>query len=170
MNLDAGVSVKLSRLTDLLRAHPDSAVHFELPDGTRVPPHFHVTEVGRVRKDFIDCGGKVRSTERCVLQLWVADDDAAHRLVASKLARIIELGRPLLGSDDLAVEVEYDVGVITQFPVTGAQVTDGGGGGGGGSGILVRLQGKHTACLAMERCGVSASVAPGAGCCGSGCG
>jgi hypothetical protein len=34
-------------------------VTFQLPDGTTVPEHFHVTEVGY--KNFIDCGGKVRN-------------------------------------------------------------------------------------------------------------
>jgi hypothetical protein len=33
---------------------------FELPNGTTVPAHFHVTEVGLVTKHFIDCGGTVR--------------------------------------------------------------------------------------------------------------
>ena len=158
MNLDTGTSVKLKALTEFLLAHPDAALHFQLPDGTRVPPHFHVTEVGGVRKDFIDCGGTVRSTERCVLQLWTADDDG-HRLVASKLARIIKLGVRLLGPDDLAVEVEYDVGVITQFRVGGAAMTP--------DGIVFRLEGKHTACLAQERCGIGPIAPAGAQCCGS---
>jgi predicted transcriptional regulator len=33
-------------------------VTFQLPDGTTVPEHFHVTEVGLITKNFIDCGGK----------------------------------------------------------------------------------------------------------------
>ncbi|MGK0335318.1 MAG: hypothetical protein ACI974_002146, partial [Paraglaciecola sp.] len=31
-----------------------------LPDGTPVPAHFHVTEVGEVSKTFVDCGGTLR--------------------------------------------------------------------------------------------------------------
>jgi hypothetical protein len=34
-------------------------VTFMLPNGSFVPEHFHVTEVGLVTKNFIDCGGKV---------------------------------------------------------------------------------------------------------------
>jgi hypothetical protein len=34
-------------------------VTFQLPDGTTVPEHFHVTEVGLITKNFIDCGGKL---------------------------------------------------------------------------------------------------------------
>jgi hypothetical protein len=36
------------------------AVNFQLPDKSFVPAHFHVTEVGKVTKKFIDCGGVVR--------------------------------------------------------------------------------------------------------------
>src|SRR4051812_8349005 len=109
MNLKTLEPMTLNAVTGLLVENPTAALHFRLPHGTRVPAHFHVTEVGRVRKDFIDCGGTVRSWERCVLQLWSASDDD-HRLAASKLARIIQLAAPLLGPDDLPVEVEYDVG------------------------------------------------------------
>ena len=142
----------VTALRDLLAAHPAAGLHFLLPDGDMVPAHFHVTEVGRVRKDFIDCGGTVRATTSCALQVWVADD-TDHRLTAGRLGQILRLADPLLGADDLPVEVEYDVGVITQLPVTAAEVTP--------RGLLFHLGGKHTACLAPDRCGV-----PGvAGCC-----
>ena len=77
MNLDAFLAV--------LSENPAAAVHLMLPDGDFVPAHFHVTEVGRVHKDFIDCGGTVRSATTCVLQVWVADD-TDHRLDTTKLA------------------------------------------------------------------------------------
>jgi hypothetical protein len=32
------------------------AVNFQLPDGSFVPEHFHVTEVGLITRHFIDCG------------------------------------------------------------------------------------------------------------------
>jgi Family of unknown function (DUF6428) len=35
------------------------SVNFKLPNGTLVPLHFHITEVGRISKHFIDCGGDV---------------------------------------------------------------------------------------------------------------
>src|SRR3954470_4727011 len=91
----------LSALLSALSARPDAGLTIELPDGSNVPAHFHVTEVGRVGKDFIDCGGTVRSWERCVLQVWVAGD-VDHRVSAGKLAHIIGLARPtLLGDADL---------------------------------------------------------------------
>src|SRR5947209_19008926 len=93
-----------------------------LPDGDFVPAHFHVTEVGRVQKDFIDCGGTVRSTTTCVLQVWVAED-FDHRLDTTKLAKIVRLAAPLLKATDLPGEVEYESGALSQFPVTAAEGT-----------------------------------------------
>jgi hypothetical protein len=145
----------LSEFTALLDAHPTVGLHLLLPDGDLVPAHFHVTEVGRVAKDFIDCGGTVRSSRSCVLQVWVADD-TAHRLDAAKLARVVRLAAPVLGGDDLPVEVEYDTGFITQLPVTAAEVTP--------TGLLFHLGGKHTACLAPDRCGVGGAECAAPGC------
>lgn len=122
-----------------------------LPDGRFVPAHFHVTEVGRVQKDFIDCGGTRRSTTSCVLQVWVADD-TDHRLAAGKLAGIMEVAAPLLGSEELPVEVEYESGVVSQYPIGRAEATP--------SGLLFELGTKHTACLAPQKCGIDS------GCCG----
>jgi thioredoxin type arsenate reductase len=126
-------------------------MHFMLPDQSFVPAHYHITEVGRVHKDFIDCGGTVRSLTSCMLQIWVATD-LDHRLETTKLAKILEVARPLLKTDDLPVEVEYEDAVVAQYPLGGAEVTP--------SGILFHLGSKHTACLAPEKCGVG-----GEGCC-----
>src|SRR4051794_30526443 len=148
------MATRLSALVDALSVHPDAALTIELLDSSSVPAHFHVTEVGRVRKDFIDCGGTVRSWERCVLQVWVADD-REHRVSAGKLAKIVGLGRRLLGDADLEVEVEYDVGVITQLPLVAVESRD-------GVAVNLRLGGKHTACLAADRCGEGDAAG---GCC-----
>lgn len=136
---------------DQLDRHPGVHMHWMLSDRSFVPVHYHITEVGRVQKDFIDCGGTVRSTTSCVLQVWVADD-VDHRLDTSKLAAIIRSATPLLGSDTLPLEVEYETGVLSQYPVGGVEATP--------AGLLVTLGTKHTACLAPEKCGVN-----GTGCC-----
>lgn len=70
----------------------------------------------------------------------------------TKLAKIMEIAEPLLKSDDLPVEVEYEDGTISQYPVGGVEVTP--------SGLLFYLGTKHVACLAPEKCGVD-----GGGCC-----
>ena len=89
-----------------LASHPGAKMHWMLPDKSFVPAHYHITEVGKVQKDFIDCGGTVRSSTSCVLQVWVAND-TDHRLETTKLASIMQVAAPLLRSDDLPVEVEY---------------------------------------------------------------
>ena len=137
----------------VLSRNPAAALHLMLPDGDFVPAHFHVTEVGRVQKEFIDCGGTSRSTVSCLLQVWVARD-TTHRLTAGKLADILRLAAPVLKSDALPVEVEYEGTVVSQFPVAAAEVTP--------SGVLFHLGTKHTDCLAPDRCGVGPA---GTGCC-----
>jgi hypothetical protein len=141
----------VQQLRGALAAHPGVKMHWMLPDGSFVPSHYHITEVGKVQKDFIDCGGTVRSSQTCVLQVWVAND-TDHRLETGKLAKILEVAAPLLGSDDLPVEVEYEEGVISQYPLGGIEATP--------SGLLFYLGTKHTACLAPDKCGVD-----GTGCC-----
>jgi len=139
----------------------------QLPDGTRVPAHFHVTEVGEVSKTFIDCGGTLRRERVACFQLWNADD-YDHRLHPGKLVSIIELAERQLGLADLEVEVEYQgADSITKYGLAA-----------GPDGFL--LTGKKTACLALDACGVpepkkmvslagftakDSGCAPGGGCC-----
>ena len=143
----------LDTFLKVLSENPALALHLMLPDGAFIPAHFHGTEVGRVQKDFIDCGGTVRSATSCVLQVWVADD-RDHRLETTKLAGILRLAAPVLKAPDLPVEVEYEDGRVSQFPVSAAEVTP--------SGVLFHLGSKHTACLAPDRCGVGPA---GPSCC-----
>jgi hypothetical protein len=128
-----------------LEASPGERMHWMLPDRSFVPAHYHITEVGRVREDFIDCGGTVRSLETCLLQVWVADD-VDHRLETTKLAAIMRVAGPLLGSGGPPVEVEYEDGVISQYPLGAVEVTP--------AGLLFSLGTKHTACLAPDKCRV----------------
>lgn len=144
----------LSELRDTLARHPNTALHIMLPDGSFVPSHFHVTEVGYVRKDFIDCGGTVRSTSACVLQVWVAND-LDHRLDSSRLDHILSLATPVLNGANPPVEIEYEQGVVSQYPLNNLEVTP--------SGLLFDLATKHTACLAPELCGTVESRS----CCGT---
>jgi hypothetical protein len=145
--------MNVAELRSVLAEYPEAPLHLMLPGGEFVPAHFHVTEVGRVQKDFIDCGGTARSAASCVLQVWVAGD-ASHRLSAGKLAGILRLAAPVLKSDSLPVEVEYEGVAVSQYPVAAAEVTPGG--------VLFHLGRKHTDCLAPDRCGVGPNAA---GCC-----
>ena len=152
--------MKLSQFTAHLEAHPEHELTFILPDGGRIPAHAHITEVGRVDKSFIDCGGTIRSISAATLQAWVADD-VEHRFAPAKLAGVLERSKALFRGDDLDVEIEYEDGFISQFPVIEAGADE--------SRVFFRLGTKHTDCLAKEVC-----MAPGeneeAACCGgTGC-
>ena len=146
--------MKLADLKSLLRSRPSAVPRFTLPDGDRIPAHFHITEVGHIAKRFIDCGGMVHdTTDTCLLQTWVSDADADHRLDAGTFAKILDLGQQVLPHDDLEVEVEYDCCVVAQYPIASAQVQ--------GDVIELQLGEKHTDCLAKEKCGIDGE---GCGC------
>ena len=139
-------------------------IGFQLPDGSFVPSHFHVTEVGKVSKSFIDCGGTLRHEEVANFQLWQADD-YDHRLHPEKLIHIIELSQEKLLIGDLPIEVEYQGATIGKYYLSH-------------NGEQFELVAKHTDCLAKDKCevpenkmvidlaGMSGnSCAPGSGCC-----
>jgi arsenate reductase len=135
--------MKLYELKDTLEKNGSALVRFRLPDGTLVAPHAHITEVGLVTKRFVDCGGTPRSETKCQLQSWVADD-VDHRLAASKLLGIIQKGGEILGSDEIPVEVEHDIGYATQFQIASGELS--------GAELIFQLAGRHTACLAPDKC------------------
>jgi hypothetical protein len=114
-------------------------VNFQLENGTMVPEHFHVTEVGVITKDFIDCGGTVRHEKVANFQLWDAND-YEHRLKANKLLNIISLSEKVLGMEDLEIEVEYQAETIGKYDL-------------GYDGQNFLLIAKKTACLAPDQCG-----------------
>ena len=60
--------MKLSEIKSILGNL--NTIAFQLPNGKLVPSHFHVTEVGKITKNFIDCGGTVRKEEVVNFQLW----------------------------------------------------------------------------------------------------
>jgi hypothetical protein len=117
-----------------------NAVNFLLENGTAVPEHFHVTEVGVITKNFIDCGGTVRNEKVANFQLWNAND-TDHRLKPKKLLDIIALSEKVLGMEDSEIEVEYQSDTIGKY---GLDFKD-------GNFILTT---KQTDCLAKDNCGV----------------
>jgi hypothetical protein len=157
--------MKLSEIKAILPTLDNVA--FQTPDGSFVPEHFHVTEVGSIQKHFIDCGGTIRKEQLVNFQLWNADD-FEHRLKPGKLLNIIQLSEDKLGIEDNEIEVEYQSDTIGKYDLTFN----------GKNFVLVP---KSTACLASEACGVptektklnlielsndqSASCTPGGGCC-----
>jgi hypothetical protein len=104
--------MKLSELKQHLSTL--SEIHFYMDDGTSIPEHFHVTEVGVLTRDFIDCGGTVRSEKTINMQLWEAND-YDHRLSPQKLLHIIESSQKTFAMEDWEVEVEYQQTTIGKF-------------------------------------------------------
>ena len=117
-------------------------IAFKLPNGTLVPSHFHVTEVGKIDKHFIDCGGTVRKESVINFQLW-EENDYDHRLHPEKLVHIIELSEKVLGLEDLEIEVEYQGETIGKYNLDF-------------DGKHFLLTNKQTDCLAKDKCGIPA--------------
>lgn len=133
-------------------------VNFKLPDGSYLPSHFHVTEVGLVTKHFIDCGGVERKETVANFQLWEAGD-YDHRLAPQKFLHILNLSKKVLGNDDLSIEVEYQQNTIGKFGLDF-------------DGKDFILTPKQTACLAQDACGIpnkeqvqASCCSPAKGCC-----
>jgi hypothetical protein len=141
-------------------------ISFKLPNGTLVPEHFHVTEIGEVSKNFIDCGGTLRIEKKVNFQLWNAND-YNHRLHPEKLLHIISLSEKTLSLQDLEIEVEFQGEfTIEKFGLEFQNNT-------------FMLTSLVTDCLAKDKCEVpvpkqkmqlsaietNASCAPGSGCC-----
>lgn len=155
--------MKLSHAKSLLKDM--KTIRFQLPNGELVPNHFHVTEIGKVTKHFIDCGGTVRNEDVVNFQLWNAND-YDHRLHPEKLLDIIELSEKVLNLDDVEIEVEYQSDTIGKYGLDYD----------GNNFLLVT---KQTDCLAKDHCGVPAELpqmeiaelnnepccAPGGNCC-----
>ena len=130
--------MKLSEIKEILPTLNDVA--FRLENGTFVPEHFHVTEVGQISKNFIDCGGVIRQEKTVNFQLWNADD-YEHRLKPGKLLHIIQLSEEKLGMEDAEIEVEYQSGTIGKYDLEF-------------NGSTFLLKNKTTACLAQDACGI----------------
>lgn len=157
--------MQISELKSLLAEYSDRYFRLSLPDGAAVPVSFHITEVGRVQKTFLDCGGTLRERTTCQLQVWVGED-YEHRIETGKMAGILEKGKSLLPDDSVPVEIEYEDRVISQYTIDGHELTD--------DAVILRLAHKHTECLAPELCGLPDFRLPAIGgkasCCGpNGC-
>ena len=116
-------------------------VSFRMPNGEFIEAHTHITEVGMINKQFIDCGGVVRAENKVGFQLWKDDNDMEHRLFPEKLMHIIELSEKQLTILDEEIEVEYQSGTIGKY---GIEFNE----------FEFVLTNKLTTCLAEDNCGI----------------
>ncbi len=160
--------MKLSKFKEILTNLDE--LNFQLSNGEKVPAHYHVTEVGQITKNFIDCGGTIRKEERVNFQLWFSDD-VDHRLNVKKMMDIIAISESKLGITDQEIEVEYQSNTIGKYALDF-------------DGQNFVLANTMTDCLASDQCGIpekttkvkvnlselmakpnGGSCTPGGGCC-----
>ena len=113
---------------------------FQLPNGQLVPSYFHITEVGKVTRNYIDCGGVLRQENKLNLQLWVSSD-TEHRLKPDNILNILQLAEKQLGFLDLELEVEYQQTTVGRYKLAL-------------NGEVFELVNTQTACLAPNQCGI----------------
>ena len=115
-------------------------VNFQLENGSFLPSHFHITEIGLSNKKFIDCGGVVRDENLISFQLWHAND-FNHRLKPKNILEIISIAENAIISEDLEIEVEYQDSTIGKYNISF-------------DGKNFILLNKKTNCLAEDQCGI----------------
>ena len=146
-------------LTSALATSHAATLSFQFDTGQAIAPHFHVTEVGLVTKDFVDCGGVRRSEQTCVLQTLVADD-VHHRLSPTKLLSILQKSTGLGISGRTPVEVETQGRTIETYTLAGGHESNGV--------LTFDLESTSTACLAPDKCGIPSLQLVGQPCCAGG--
>ena len=136
---------------------------FQLPNGQFVPANFHITEVGNVTRNYMDCGGLLREENKLNLQLWVASD-TDHRLKPNSVLNILQLAEKQLGYSNLELEVEYQRSTVGRYKLAF-------------DGAVFQLINTQTACLAPDQCSIpqekprvrvtaeGLSCNPNSGCC-----
>jgi hypothetical protein len=91
-----------------------------------------------------------------LLQTWVGDD-VEHRITGGKLLQAFKYAGPVLGGEDLPVELEYETCNVVQLTVVALERE--------AARWVVRLASKHTDCLAKAICLPAKDGAGGGGCC-----
>lgn len=151
--------MKLSEFKNYLTGA--SAINIVKPNGEPVAAHFHITEIGLLSKQFIDCGGQMHTQKLVSMQIWV-DDDTQHRLAPTSLLNIISLFEKEITPQDIEIELEYQTETIGKYGLDY-------------NGQCFKLIAKHTDCLAKEKCvaptpknnfiKLDNACTPGGGCC-----
>tara|TARA_B100000900_G_C20550494_1_gene704542 strand:- start:1085 stop:1531 length:447 start_codon:yes stop_codon:yes gene_type:complete len=120
------------------------SIKFILPNGDVIPEHFHVTEIGILTKNFIDCGGTIREDKVANFQLWTSED-FDHRLAPQKFLDIIILSEQKLNLENLEIEVEYQSDTVAKFGLSF-------------DGTHFLLTNKKTDCLDKNKCGIDEPI------------
>ena len=135
---------------------------FYLENGTKVPSHFHITEIGISTKQFTDCGNTFRISKKATFQLW-SSTDIDHRLNPKKVISIIDSTSHLF-VEDLDIEIEFQQETVGKFALNFEN-------------DKFVLMNTFTDCLAKDSCGLPVekikksinelvnTCSPNSGCC-----
>jgi hypothetical protein len=130
--------MKLSELKNQLKN--TDQLDFVLQNGQKIPPHFHITEVGMTTKQFTDCGNTFRTSKTATFQLWTSID-LDHRLDPKKVLAIINSTEKMFAGADLDIEIEYQQETVGKFGLDFIN-------------NQFVLTNTKTDCLAKENCGI----------------
>jgi hypothetical protein len=138
--------------------NPAKEIKIYLPNGEIIPEHFHLTDIGTIAHNFIDCGGVVGSNSWVQIQLWVADDKD-HRITTTTTSKIITASEKILqNSDNEEIVIEYQHSdSATKYNVVNINV---------GDNITINLGVINTTCLEIERNPNTDKCGNNSSCCG----
>jgi hypothetical protein len=139
--------MKISQFKSALQlAKPSDSPQFLQINGLAVSAHYHITEIGLILKNYVDCGGVVRQERKATMQIWLAND-TEHRLSTQKLLDILEKSEQLFGLKDEELEVEFQGQTIETYSLSTQD-------------FGFQFVSKKTTCLAPDHCGISDAQLP----------
>jgi len=140
------MSMTFQSFTKLLTENSANPIHFYLPNGEQIPAHFHITDVGKINRQFIDCGAEIRTENWVQLQLWLGKD-SDHRLNSGQINKILQHSdkvlSTLLNLHEAEVVIEYQIDLISSYTISRAEAFD--------NVLHVYLASRNTDCLAKVR-------------------
>ena len=104
--------MKISEFKSIIKKLKD--IVFVLPSGKKIPSHLHITEIGIIQKQYVDCGGNLRLENLINMQLWYSNDKN-HKIEPAKILKIIERSDKLLKFQDDEIQIEYQQDTVCKF-------------------------------------------------------
>ncbi len=136
--------MKIQQFKSILEKAPEKNIQFVLPDGVRIPPHFHICEVAQVQRNFIDCCGAKQSETVYAFQARAGKpaSDEKQSMPAAKLSGIIALASEILSDEQISIEIEFKAPHLSQFPIHSFEAQE--------REIVFQLDEKETECLEQK--------------------
>jgi hypothetical protein len=151
--------MKFGEFKQLINQKPDREIVIYLPNNEIIPKHFHLTDIGTITHNFIDCGGVVGQNSWVQMQLWVADD-IEHRITTTTLDHILHQSQEILNdvnSHNVVIEYQTSGGSATKYDIKNIEITDT---------FNIHLANVNTTCLEIERNPNTNKCGNNSSCCG----